>query len=251
MRFFGRPIAFRHTRLTLALAGFGLLGIAFVVSIAGATDRAGVVLSALDRLRELGWRGWLVFVAIQATVALIGFLPASFLGLAAGAIYGVWLGFGLAAAGIMIGAIIAFGIARSALRPSIAHLIDGRPALFRFDAALAREGWRLVLLMRVSPAMPFSLTSYALGLSAVGLRDYALGTLASLPALLLYVILGTFGTNAVAAARGGAATPHLALVGIGVIATVLLMLKIGRLLTMTLQGRPSSEKKLDDAARRQ
>lgn len=241
MRVLGWPIVFRQTRLTLVLAGFGLLGIAFVVSVAGATDRVGTVLSALDRLRELGWRGWVIFVAMQAAVALVGFLPASFLGLAAGAIYGAWLGFGLAATGIMIGATVAFGLARSALRPSIVRLIDGRPALFRLDAALAREGWRLVLLMRVSPAMPFSLTSYALGLSAVRLRDYMLGTLASLPALLLYVTLGTFGTNAVAAARGGAATSHLALIGVGLIATVLLILKIGRLLTIALKGRPSSE----------
>jgi hypothetical protein len=39
--------------------------------------------------------------------------------------------------------------------------------------------------------MPFVATSYLLGLSAISLRDYMLGTLAALPALLGYVSLGS------------------------------------------------------------
>jgi hypothetical protein len=39
---------------------------------------------------------------------------------------------------------------------------------------------------------PFVAASYLLGLAAISLRDYMLGTLAALPALLLYVSLGAF-----------------------------------------------------------
>jgi uncharacterized membrane protein YdjX (TVP38/TMEM64 family) len=47
-----------------------------------------------------------------------------------------------------------------------------RPRLRNLDALIARDGWKLVCLLRVSPIMPFSATSLALGLSPIGLRDY-------------------------------------------------------------------------------
>ena len=58
------------------------------------------------------------------------------------------------------------------------------------EQALARDGWKLVCLIRISPVMPFAVTSYALGLSSVRFRAYVLGTLASLPPLLAYVLAG-------------------------------------------------------------
>jgi uncharacterized membrane protein YdjX (TVP38/TMEM64 family) len=55
---------------------------------------------------------------------------------------------------------------------------------------LAQDGWRLVCVLRVSPVMPFAMTSYALGLTGISQRAYLLGTLAALPALLGYVTVG-------------------------------------------------------------
>lgn len=228
-----------HRMLILIVVVFGILAIAFAMSVAIAADLTDMVLAILAQLRDFGWRGWLIFMAMQAAVALIGFLPASLLGLAAGAIFGLLLGFGLAAAGVMIGALVAFVLARSALRPTIARFLDGKTILRQFDAALTRDGWRLVLLMRVSPVTPFSLTSYALGLSAVRFRDYVVGTLASLPALFLYVMLGVFGATGLAAARDRAGSVRLALVGIGIVATVVLAIRIGRLLTAAFREAAS------------
>lgn len=216
-------------RLILLAIVFAVLVAAFLLSVAGAAGHAGAVLAALGRLRALGWRGAVAFFAIQMIVAVIGFVPASLLGLAAGALYGVALGFGLAAAGLMAGAAAAFALARSALRPLIERRFARSERLGRFDAALARDGWRLVFLLRASPAMPFSLTSYALGLSGVGLRDYMVGTLASLLALLGYVVLGSLGAAGMAAAESGARPVRLALMILGAAATLLLLYRMGRL----------------------
>ncbi|MGC9270522.1 TVP38/TMEM64 family protein [Acidiphilium sp.] len=222
-------------RLVLIAAGFMVLAAALALSLIGGADWAARVLGALDRLRQFGVAGWLVFVLVQALVALVGFLPASLLGLAAGAVYGVALGFGLAAIGILLGAGMAFWLARSALRPAIVRLVARRDGLRRFDAAVRRDGWRLVLLMRVSPVMPFSITSFALGLSGIGLRDYALGTLASLPALVLYVSLGALGVQGIAALRGGPGWLHVALIGAGVVATLALTARIGQLVARAVK----------------
>ena len=231
-----RPL-WRDRALRLPLLGGAalLLAIGFGVLVGG--QWAAAILTALDRLRHWGWLGWLIFALLQMLVALIGFLPASLLGLAAGAVYGIALGFGLSALGVLLGAAIAFMLARSALRPAIAQRLAKGGHLARLDDAVGKDGWRLVLLLRISPVMPFSLTSYALGLSAIRPRDYALGTLAALPALLLYVAIGTLGASGLAALHGHAPL-HLALIGIAIMATALLTWRLGRLVTRSFSANP-------------
>lgn len=232
------PATLRDRRLLPVAIGFALLGAAFLFSLAGATGVADAVLRALDGLRRSGPLGWLGFVVLQALVALVGFLPASLLGLAAGAIYGVAGGFALSALGVMLGAIGTFALARSMLRGLILQLVSRRASFRRLDSALAGNGWQLVLLMRISPVMPFSLTSFALGLSGIAPRTYLLGTLASLPALLLYVVLGTLGARSLATLHRGSHDLTLALLGLGILATGLLTLRIGQLVARALRVDP-------------
>ena len=214
-----------------------VLVLALGISVFGAADWADRILLLLDQLRRLGPLGWVIFFGLQALVALIGFLPASLLGLAAGAVYGVPLGFALSAAGVLVGAGLAFALARSTFRPSIARLVEGRARLGRMDMAVARDGWRLVCLMRISPVMPFSLTSYALGLTGIRFRCYTIGTLASLPALFLYVVLGTLGAHGLAAQSAGSPL-HMALIAVGLAATLLLTLRLGQILARALRMPP-------------
>ena len=145
----------------------------------------------LDATRNAGPTGYIVFGALISVVAASGILPASLLGIAAGSAYGVLLGFPLAAVSTMAGAVAAFGLSRSLFRDAVARQLARRPRLTHFDELVARDGWRIVCLLRISPVMPFAATSYALGMSAVGIEAYLIGTAASLPALLGYVYLGT------------------------------------------------------------
>ena len=172
----------------LALAGFALLGLAATPLLDPGLRR--VAIAALLAARAHGGAGLLVVALVQALVAASGVLPASVLGIAAGALFGIAGGFAATALGTLAGALVAFAMTRSLARPLIVRLLGGRPGLARMDAALAADGWKLVCLLRTSPLMPFAVTSYALGLSAVRFRAYLLGTLASLPPLLVYVALG-------------------------------------------------------------
>ena len=153
--------------------------------------------------------------------------PASVLG--AGSIYGLVPGFLLAAASTLGGALLSFFFSRSLLRATVERLAARRPRLRNLDARIARDGWKLVCLLRVSPIMPFSATSLALGLSAVSLRDYAIGTLASLPALCGYVFIGTLADTSLSAWATGASPVRLGLLGIGVLATLVLVLRLGQI----------------------
>jgi uncharacterized membrane protein YdjX (TVP38/TMEM64 family) len=165
---------------------------------------------------------------MQVLVAVSGILPASLLGVGAGAIYGLVPGFLLAAASTLAGALLSFFLGRSLFRAAVERLASRRPRLRNLDARIAQDGWKLVCLLRISPIMPFSATSIALGLSAVGLRDYAIGTLASLPALCGYVFIGTLADTSLAAWATGASPIRWVLLGTGGLATLILIVRFGQ-----------------------
>jgi uncharacterized membrane protein YdjX (TVP38/TMEM64 family) len=164
--------------LPLVMAGGIVAMQVWPAAVFGSADR-GVATA-----RGLGGLGLVGFALLQAFIALSGILPASLLGIAAGTIYGVVPGLALAAISTLAGAMLAFLLSRSAFRPAIERLCARKPRLRNLDARIGRDGWKLVCLLRLSPVMPFAPTSYLLGLSSIGMRDYLVGTLASLPALL-------------------------------------------------------------------
>ncbi len=178
--------------------------------------------------QDLGPTGWLLAALVQVVIALCGILPASIGGLAAGLVYGIVGGFMVSAFGTLAGAALAFLLARSLFRPLIVRMLWRHPRFARLDEAVARDGWRLVCLLRISPVMPFAMTSYALGLTSLDLRSYAIGTLASLPALFGYVVLGALSGRSLGALASHEAQPlHWALLVLAIVATLLLILKLG------------------------
>jgi len=196
----------------------------------GSPERViGVAEKLMHVVRGLGVRGAVLFAIMQILVAVSGILPASLLGVAAGAIYGLVPGFLLAAASTLAGAVLSFLLSRSLFRAIVERSAACRPRLRKLDARIARDGWKLVCLLRVSPIMPFSATSFALGLSAVALRDYAIGTLASLPALCGYVFIGTLTDISLSAWATGASPIRWALLGGGGLATLILIVRLGQI----------------------
>jgi uncharacterized membrane protein YdjX (TVP38/TMEM64 family) len=215
--------------LAAALLGLVLLA-ALAGSVFGGEKIFVLVVTATARLRGLGAAGWALFIAAEFAITLVGIVPGSLLGLAAGAVYGIGAGFCAAAIGIFAGAIAAFALSRSMLRPLIAGLLARGNRLAALDGLLTQQSWRIVALLRISPVMPFSITSYALGLSGIVTRDYVLGTLASLPPLLGYVVIGALGGQGLAGRSAGNAAIHAALLALGAIATLALTLHLSRLL---------------------
>jgi uncharacterized membrane protein YdjX (TVP38/TMEM64 family) len=182
---------------------------------------------ASTTLRDMGPRGWLAMAAAQVLVAASGILPASLIGVAAGAVFGVPVGFAVAALSTLAGALIAFALSRSVFRPAIARLLSQAPRLARIDRAMGRDGWRLVFLLRMSPLMPFAATSYLLGLSSVSRRNYLLGTCGSLPALAGYVFVGSLTDAGLDALQTGAGPWRWVLLAAAVLATMLLTWRLG------------------------
>ncbi|NPD68362.1 TVP38/TMEM64 family protein [Lichenicola cladoniae] len=186
--------------------------------------------------RSFGAVGWLLAALIQILIALCGILPASVGALAAGMLYGIVPGFLLSGVATLIGAALAFMLTRSLFRPFIARTLLRWPRIGRLDDAVAQDGWRLVCLLRISPIMPFAVTSYALGLTSLRMRQYMIGTLASLPALLGYVVLGKLAGAGLSALSTRQAQPlRWILLALAIAATALLTLRLGRIIARIMQ----------------
>src|ERR1700747_951581 len=143
-------------------------------------------------LLGLGLTGVLIFLLILIVVT---FLPAPDwpLPIAAGYVYGFWA-FPLTYASIAFASVLAFLAARYLLRDKIQPLLNRRPKYRKLDRAVADDGWQVVVLMRLSPIVPFNLQNYALGVTAIPFLQYFPATLIGIaPGIAIYVYFGIFG----------------------------------------------------------
>ena len=133
--------------------------------------------------------GALAFVPLYALwVTLL--LPGVWASMMAGALYGTWWGSLIVFVGACLGAEAAFLLGRTWLRNWARRRLAAVPKLLAIEQAVSREGLKLVLLTRLSPAFPFSLLNFAYGLSEVSLRDYSIGLIGILPGTILFCGLG-------------------------------------------------------------
>ncbi|MCP3986191.1 MAG: TVP38/TMEM64 family protein [bacterium] len=152
----------------------------------------------------LGALGPIVFVLGYA-VAVVGFAPASILTLAAGGIFGLAHGVVYVFFAATLGSTAAFLVARYLARSAIEKRIEAEPRFAAIDRAIGNEGRKIVFLLRLTPAIPFNLLNYALGLTKVSLTDYLVAGFGMIPGTFLYVYLGYLATETAAAAGGGGA----------------------------------------------
>jgi uncharacterized membrane protein YdjX (TVP38/TMEM64 family) len=191
---------------------------------------AGYIPAFAEWIDSLGALGAVAFMAgyIIATVALV---PGSLLTLAAGALFGLVRGTIFVFIGASLGATAAFLISRYVARAAVLRRLGGQPRFRAVDAAIEREGRKIVFLIRLSPVFPFNVTNYALGLTSVRLRDYVIACAGMLPGTMLYVYYGRL-IGDVARAVSGRRVEHgvayWVVLVVGLIATLLVTLVITR-----------------------
>ena len=217
----------------LKLLAGGLLagGVALATVAAYLPSTRAWMMRLATQAYAFGTEHWLAFGAGQVVVVACGVLPASMMAVMAGAAYGMIKGLAISIIATMLGGWIAFMLSRSILRPWIEKLLARSAFSTRFDAALEGEGWRFIFLLRISPVMPFALTSYGLGLTSVRQRDFLIGTLASLPALVSYVAIGAMGRQGMTMSLSQASPAQWALLVIGLIALLVAALRTRDILT--------------------
>jgi len=178
---------------------------------------------------ELGPWGPVAFIVGYA-LATVAFAPGAILTLAAGSIFGVVWGVVYVFIAATVGASLAFLAARHVVRRAIEQRVAGNARFTAIDEAIARDGRRIVFLLRLSPVFPFNLLNYVLGLTRIGFGDYVIASLGMIPGTILYVYLGALGGQAAVAASGGDDTELLtwAVRIVGLVATAIVTVIITR-----------------------
>ena len=179
----------------------------------------------------LGVWGPLVFV-IGYAAAVVVFVPASILTLAAGAIFGVAPGTVYVFAAATLGASAAFLVARHLARDAVERRLAGNARFAALDRAIGAEGRKIVFLLRLSPVFPFTLLNYALGLTNVRFADYLLACVGMIPGTLLYVYSGKLAGDVAVLASGAPVEKgagYYVLVTVGLLATVAVTTVVTRL----------------------
>jgi len=138
-----------------------------------------------------GWGAWGVAGSIGLMV-LHSFVPfpAECLAIANGMVFGFVHGTLITWSGAMLGAWLAFGLARALGRPFVSRTVPARH-LARIDGWTGDHGWSALLAARLVPVIAFNLINYAAGLVAVRWWTFTWTTaLGILPLTLLMVLLG-------------------------------------------------------------
>lgn len=130
----------------------------------------------------------LAFLTAHTVVTVLPF-PRTAFTLAAGLLFGPWLGIVLAVSASALSAVTALILMRVfgwQLSRVVRH-----PRMHSLDARLRERGWPAVVSLRLIPAIPFSVINYAAGASAVRLLPYTVATLIGLlPGTAAVVVLG-------------------------------------------------------------
>lgn len=198
----------------------------------------------LDWVRELGDWGLVVLAAayIPATVL---FVPGTILTLGAGFVFGVVKGTIAISIGSTLGASAAFLVGRFLARGLIEDKIAHYPRFKAIDQAVAQQGFKIVLLTRLSPVFPFNFLNYAFGLTRVSFRDYFFASwIGMFPATVMYVYLGSLAGEVtdllVTGKAKGGIERHILFV-VGLIATVVVTVYVTRVARRALDQAIPSE----------
>lgn len=188
-------------------------------------------------IRSLGAFGPLLFALAYMLLTVVLF-PASVLTIAAGTLFGLKTGFFTALLGANLGALCSFLLARSFLRERVVLWTASHPKFRFLDEAIGKQGFKMVLLCRLSPIFPFILLNYFLGLTSVRTGAYILANLFGMvPANFVFVYIGATAHDAVA----GAAAPSLdfyqqAMKYLGLVATIIVFTFMTRMARRALRN---------------
>ena len=147
-------------------------------------------------LEGVGPLGMLEFGLVYAALEMVA-VPAIPLTISAGALFGVAKGIAIVSAAAVTSASCAFLVSRYLARRRIAEVAAKYPRFAAIDAAVGKDGFRVVLLLRLSPLLPFALSNYLYGLTSIKMGPYVLATwLGMLPGTFMYISAGALGRAA-------------------------------------------------------
>jgi uncharacterized membrane protein YdjX (TVP38/TMEM64 family) len=141
----------------------------------------------------------MAFMLLYA-VSVVALVPASVLTMAGGAVFGLVRGVAFSFGGALIGSTAAFLLGRYVARRVIERKLATMPRFAAIDRAVSEQGRRIVFLLRLSPIVPFNFLNYALGVTRISMKDFAIASAGMLPGAVMYAYAGKVTGEALALA---------------------------------------------------
>jgi uncharacterized membrane protein YdjX (TVP38/TMEM64 family) len=186
------------------------LTLAIVAAVAlvwwGGRTIAPHLLPLTAEIRALGPVAPALFVLTYA-VAVVALIPASLLTIAGGAVFGLLPGVIYALIGATLGSTAAFLVGRHGAPRFVARRLAAMPRYVAIERAVSANGLRIVLLLRLSPVVPFNFLNYALGMTTISAVDFVLASIGMVPGTIVYAYGGKVAGEALALA-GQAQVPR-------------------------------------------
>jgi uncharacterized membrane protein YdjX (TVP38/TMEM64 family) len=223
--------------IILQLSGLVIVAIAlfFVSRILPVVDTLAAV-----QQRVMQWGAWsAIWYPVLYALCNVLLLPGGVLSVGAGFFFGLWWGFLIALVGNVGGAALSFFISRWIGRQWLKRKLLRNRTLVALEPAVAREGWKIILLSQLHPLFPTSLLNYLYGLTKIRFRTCMLWVaIGQAPGLFLYSYLGTLGQLGLNLARGKThprAIEYLVWLG-GFASAALVLVWLGQIALGLLQG---------------
>lgn len=168
-----------------------------------------------------GLTGAFLFGAVYVVATVLCLWGALFT-IGAGVGFGLWWGIAISWICTTIGCAFAFLIARHLARGVVERWAQRSERFSAVDNAIGRCGWKMVLLLRLNPVIPFNLSNYAFGLTRIGFWPYLLASIVGmLPGTVFCAYLGHVGKVTLTGEDAGSGLGHYAtFLGVVVLAAV-------------------------------
>ena len=171
------------------LALLGLVTVGALAALSLGLDLGLTVEDIEDTILSWGMWGVAASIGLMILHSFVPF-PAEFLAIANGMLYGPVWGTVITWTGAMLGAFLAFGLARRLGRPFVEALVARRD-WHVLDEWTANQGAYVVLVSRFIPVIAFNLINYAAGLTKISWWTFAWTTgVGILPLTTLMVVMG-------------------------------------------------------------
>lgn len=140
---------------------------------------------------DLGPWGPIVLAVAYVPLTVLA-VPASVLTLGGGYLFGLPVGFIADSIGATIGATAAFMLGRTIGRPFVMSKLKNYPKFQAVAIAIQKSGFKIVLLLRLVPLLPFNMLNYLLSVTPVDVGSFMLATwLGMMPITFAFVYVGT------------------------------------------------------------
>lgn len=162
-----------------------------------------------ERILGYGPYSWLAFLCMQVLQIVIFIIPGEIVQVAAGYIFGPWIGFALSIIGAIIGSAITFVLSKKLGKPFVQKLVSEKDLWllkkiehFKEERKGKRDSdksaedkhkslRRIVLLLYLIPGIPKDILGYICGISSLSLKEFlVISNLARAPMLFVSIFFG-------------------------------------------------------------